>query len=50
MTTTTAQVLSHFIYNSRTPNQAIVAEQVITVREADRAAQELRKAYCATLA
>jgi hypothetical protein len=50
MTNNTTSTIANYIYNSQNSGQAIVADKVITVREADKAAQELRKAYVATLA
>jgi hypothetical protein len=50
MSKNTTNNVQHYVYDSIGSTTVVVADQTITVREADRAAQELRKAYVATLA
>jgi hypothetical protein len=50
MEKTTNQVFPQYVYNCANSNQVVIADRVISVREADKEAQQLRKAYTATLA
>jgi hypothetical protein len=50
MSKSTTNNIQHYVYNSIGSTKVVVADHPISVRDADRAAQELRKAYIATLA
>jgi hypothetical protein len=46
----TSNGVQHYVYNSIDTTKVVVADHPISVRDADRAAQELRKTHMATLA